>query len=265
MTCSTSRRSRPSPGIGHHPDRPPRRPPVPVLRRGPRHGRARERRGHGPMFQLARRLGIGRLVYASSAAVYGPAARYGVDVLPRRRALPDLVVRRVQGRRTSRAARVAWETEGVASIGLRPHSVYGPGRDQGVTSKPTVAMIAAAGRAPVPRQLRRPLPVPVRRGRGPGVRRGGAGGPRRRARVQPPRAGVRRGRDRLGDRGGCSPRRAGRSPSRTASSPSPAPSTARRSRRPSERSRRPRSRTACAGRSALPCRPRRRPVGGWRG
>ena len=31
----------------------------------------------------------------------------------------------------------------VSSIGLRPHTVYGPGRDQGLTSAPTAAMVAA--------------------------------------------------------------------------------------------------------------------------
>ncbi len=33
---------------------------------------------------------------------------------------------------------------GLASIGLRPYVVYGPGRDQGLTSAPTLAMEAAA-------------------------------------------------------------------------------------------------------------------------
>ena len=33
---------------------------------------------------------------------------------------------------------------GVSSTGLRPHTVYGVGRDQGVTSAPTTAMLAAA-------------------------------------------------------------------------------------------------------------------------
>jgi nucleoside-diphosphate-sugar epimerase len=37
---------------------------------------------------------------------------------------------------------------GVSSLGLRPHTVYGPGRDQGLTSAPTVAMLAAAGGVP---------------------------------------------------------------------------------------------------------------------
>jgi UDP-glucuronate 4-epimerase len=43
------------------------------------------------------------------------------------------------------AAAVYWRDRGLASVGLRPHTVYGPGRDQGVTSSPTVAMLAAAG------------------------------------------------------------------------------------------------------------------------
>jgi nucleoside-diphosphate-sugar epimerase len=33
---------------------------------------------------------------------------------------------------------------GVPSVGLRPHTIYGPGRDQGLTSAPTAAMVAAA-------------------------------------------------------------------------------------------------------------------------
>ena len=33
---------------------------------------------------------------------------------------------------------------GVSSVGLRPHTLYGPGRDQGLTSAPTAAMVAAA-------------------------------------------------------------------------------------------------------------------------
>ena len=40
-------------------------------------------------------------------------------------------------------ARVYWGENGVSSIGLRPMTVYGPGRDQGMTSSPTKAIIAA--------------------------------------------------------------------------------------------------------------------------
>jgi UDP-glucuronate 4-epimerase len=40
-------------------------------------------------------------------------------------------------------ARVFWADSGVASIGLRPMTVYGAGRDQGMTSSPTAAIAAA--------------------------------------------------------------------------------------------------------------------------
>jgi nucleoside-diphosphate-sugar epimerase len=100
------------------------------------------------MFELARRLEIGRIVYASSAAVFGPASHYERDVLP-----PDAELYPTSHYGTFKVAnehgaRVFWDSHGLASIGLRPHSVYGPGRDQGVTSKPTLAMIAAAAGRP---------------------------------------------------------------------------------------------------------------------
>jgi UDP-glucuronate 4-epimerase len=41
------------------------------------------------------------------------------------------------------SASVYQADHGVASIGLRPHTVYGPARDQGLTSAPTQAMLAA--------------------------------------------------------------------------------------------------------------------------
>jgi nucleoside-diphosphate-sugar epimerase len=100
------------------------------------------------IFELARRLGVERVVYASSAAVYGPKSHYEETVLgPDAELFPTshYGVYKVANEQT---ARVFWQNDGIASIGLRPHAVYGPGRDQGVTSKPTVAMIAAAaGRA----------------------------------------------------------------------------------------------------------------------
>ncbi|HEX7471531.1 MAG TPA: NAD(P)-dependent oxidoreductase [Candidatus Limnocylindrales bacterium] len=40
-------------------------------------------------------------------------------------------------------ARIYWHESGVPSVGLRPLTVYGAGRDQGMTSGPTVAIAAA--------------------------------------------------------------------------------------------------------------------------
>ena len=40
-------------------------------------------------------------------------------------------------------ARVYWLEHGLSSIGLRPMTIFGPGRDQGLTSDPTKAILAA--------------------------------------------------------------------------------------------------------------------------
>jgi|KBSSwiStaDraftv2_1062776.scaffolds.fasta_scaffold177928_2 nucleoside-diphosphate-sugar epimerase len=80
------------------------------------------------------------LVYASSVAVYQPSGGGPRD------GLPDTHYG-VYKRANEGNARIFWRDDGLASIGLRPHVVYGVGRDQGLTSSPTVAMLhAAAGR-----------------------------------------------------------------------------------------------------------------------
>jgi UDP-glucuronate 4-epimerase len=100
------------------------------------------------VFELARRLGTGPVVYASSAAVYGPASHYPHPLVTDDDPLFPTSHYGVYKVANEQGARVWWANDGVASVGLRPHSVYGPGRDQGVTSKPTVAMIAAAAGRP---------------------------------------------------------------------------------------------------------------------
>lgn len=45
-------------------------------------------------------------------------------------------------------AAIYWQDNGVASVGLRPMTVYGAGRDQGMTSTPTVAIAAAVAGIP---------------------------------------------------------------------------------------------------------------------
>jgi len=89
----------------------------------------------------ARRHRIPGLAYASSTAVYNvsdpspapesggaePSTLYGVYKLA-----------------NEGTARVFWHDQDVPSIGIRPYVVYGPGRDQGLTSGPSLAMEAAA-------------------------------------------------------------------------------------------------------------------------
>jgi nucleoside-diphosphate-sugar epimerase len=83
---------------------------------------------------------MGPVVYASSVAAYDalddtmegtPSTLYGV-----------------YKRANEGTATVFAQERGVASTGLRPHTVYGPGRDQGLTSAPTTAMLHAAADLP---------------------------------------------------------------------------------------------------------------------
>ena len=116
---------------------------VPFVRADPERG-ARVN-VHGTVVVLeavkARLNRIRGLSYASSIAVYNasdpspapesggaePSTLYGVFKLA-----------------NEGTARIYWHDDDVASIGIRPYVVYGPGRDQGLTSGPSLAMEAAA-------------------------------------------------------------------------------------------------------------------------
>jgi len=96
------------------------------------------------MFEAAKRIGIKHLSYASSIAVYGLSEEYPETVLshdatPKPRSHYGVYKQANEG-----TARVYWLDDGLSSIGLRPYIVYGPGRDQGMTSLPTKAMMAVA-------------------------------------------------------------------------------------------------------------------------
>src|SRR3954465_8796702 len=116
---------------------------VPFVREDPALGSRVNVTGTTNVLEAVRRRGdgMGPVVYASSIAVYGPAGTLGGDDVPD--TLYGVYKRANEG--------TAWryfEDYGVSSIGLRPHTVFGPGRDQGVTSAPTIAMVAAAAGRP---------------------------------------------------------------------------------------------------------------------
>ncbi|GAB4110828.1 MAG: SDR family oxidoreductase [Roseiflexaceae bacterium] len=119
---------------------------VPFCRANPPLGARVNVVGTVNMFEaVARRKDrIGRIVYASSVAVYdsidaGPGAvvQHGQSGHPAN--LYGVYKQANEG-----TARIYWQDHQVASIGLRPYTVYGPARDQGMTSSPTKAMFAAA-------------------------------------------------------------------------------------------------------------------------
>ncbi len=114
---------------------------VPTCRANPILGATVNVLGTLHVFEAARQLGVARVVYASSAAVFGlcedeatvdeqvqadPLTHYGVF------------------KRTNEGnARVYFLDHKLSSVGLRPLTVYGVGRDTGLTSDPTKAMKAA--------------------------------------------------------------------------------------------------------------------------
>ncbi len=84
------------------------------------------------------------LAYASSAAVYGPMDMYPAGPLAHTALEHPTNLYGVFKQANEGTARIYWQDYGLHSIGLRPYVVYGPGRDQGMTSTPTKAMLAAA-------------------------------------------------------------------------------------------------------------------------
>jgi nucleoside-diphosphate-sugar epimerase len=84
---------------------------------------------------------ISKVVYASSAAVYGITDE---DRPLNERDLPEPTTHYGAFKRCNENnARVYYLDYGLSSIGLRPLTIYGVGRDVGITSDPTKAMKAA--------------------------------------------------------------------------------------------------------------------------
>lgn len=118
---------------------------VPLCRQDPARGALVNVVGTANVFEAARATKgrIAHVVYVSSAAVFGAPSLYPpgplADDAPPRPAT-HYGVYKVANEET---ARVYWQEHGIASAGFRPLSVYGPGRDFGVTAAPTLAMKAA--------------------------------------------------------------------------------------------------------------------------
>lgn len=98
------------------------------------------------IFEAARRHRgqVQHITYASSAAVFGPEEFYGSSHVAEGGSLSPSTHYGVFKQCNEGNARVFYESDGISSCGLRPWAVYGPGRDQGITSGPTKAIKAAA-------------------------------------------------------------------------------------------------------------------------
>jgi nucleoside-diphosphate-sugar epimerase len=116
---------------------------VPACKADPRLGALVNVVGTVNVFEAARRSAgrIKKVVYASSAAVFGTADE-GRAVTERDEPQPASHYG-VFKRCNEGNARVYFLDHGLNSVGLRPLTVYGVGRDFGLTSDPTKAMKAA--------------------------------------------------------------------------------------------------------------------------
>jgi nucleoside-diphosphate-sugar epimerase len=97
------------------------------------------------VFEAARDAGRPvRVVYASSSAVWGPEEAYASGKLTEADRLKPSTHYGVFKQANEGNARVFYSVSGVSSVGLRPWTVFGVGRDAGLTADPTLAMKALA-------------------------------------------------------------------------------------------------------------------------
>ena len=93
------------------------------------------------VFEAARDAGRPvRVVYASSSAVWGPEEAYGSGKLTESDPLKPSTHYGVFKQANEGNARAFYLANGISSIGLRPWTVFGVGRDAGLTADPTLAM-----------------------------------------------------------------------------------------------------------------------------
>ena len=119
---------------------------VPFSRADPPRGAEVNVTGTVNVFEAVKRRGDGmaQVVYTGSIGMYSPS-----DVDPTSGRLEEDADAHpgnhygVYKLANEGSARIYWADSGVPSVGLRPMTVYGAGRDQGMTSSPTAAIAAA--------------------------------------------------------------------------------------------------------------------------
>ncbi|HYT91823.1 MAG TPA: NAD(P)-dependent oxidoreductase [Gemmataceae bacterium] len=119
---------------------------VPVCRADPILGAKVNVLGTLAVFEAVRQSEgqVQRLVYASSAAVFGPPSDYGLGSLSDDVPLTPTTHYGFFKCCNEGNARVYFQDHGLSSVGLRPWTVYGVGRDFGMTSEPTKAIKSLA-------------------------------------------------------------------------------------------------------------------------
>ena len=125
---------------------------VPTCRENPVLGARVNVIGTLNVFEAARALAPGgrvpRIVYASSAAVFGPDAEYGEQAVTDQSWPKPASHYGAYKLCNEHCAKAYWLSYKIPSVGLRPLTVYGPGRDTGMTSFPSRSIAAAIKKQP---------------------------------------------------------------------------------------------------------------------
>ena len=116
---------------------------VPFCRANPVLGAQVNVTGTVNIFEAARDSGVGHVAFASSIGVYGPPSEFPPGLIPNDAPQRPRTLYGAYKVCNEQTAMVYYYDYGITSNWLRPYTVYGVGRDQGMTSEPTHALVAA--------------------------------------------------------------------------------------------------------------------------
>ncbi|MCY3781242.1 MAG: NAD(P)-dependent oxidoreductase [Chloroflexi bacterium] len=116
---------------------------VPFCRANPSLGAAVNVTGTVNVFEAAKAEGVKHVAYASSIGVYGPPSEFPPGLIANDAPQNPRTLYGAYKACTEQVAKVYYIDDGISSTCLRPYTVYGVGRNQGMTSEPTKALAAA--------------------------------------------------------------------------------------------------------------------------
>ena len=117
---------------------------VPFCRANPVLGAEVNVTGTVNIFEAAKAQGIGHIAFASSIGVYGPPEEFPPGLIANDAPQNPRTLYGAYKVCNEQTAKVYYYEDGISSACLRPYTVYGVGRNQGMTSEPTAALVAAA-------------------------------------------------------------------------------------------------------------------------
>ena len=117
---------------------------VPFCRANPVLGAEVNVTGTVNIFEAAREHGVDHIAYASSIGVYGPPSDFPPGLIANDAPQHPRTLYGAYKVCNEQTAKVYFYDHRISSTCLRPYTVYGVGRDQGMTSEPTHALVAAA-------------------------------------------------------------------------------------------------------------------------